>query len=436
MARRVVVVGDHEQVSPSAVGQDVAVVQQLIDEHLEDIPNSVLYDGQISVYDLARQSFGGAICLTEHFRCVPDIIEFSNHLSYGGKIRPLRDPSKATLKPHVIAHRVENGKAANDINKAEALAIASLIRASIEQPEYRNKSFGVVSLVGDDQALEIERLLLHHLPPAEYEARRVLCGNAAQFQGDERDVMFLSVVAGSDKNQLRLRSEAMFKQRFNVAASRARDQMWVVHSLDPADLKPKDLRRRLIQHAEDPEAVRLLAKQSESWSETPLEHEVHDRLFEAGYRVLPHWRVGYYTIDLVVEAGGRRLAIECDGDKPEALDQLREDMARQAILERLGWSFVRVRASEFFLNPDKAMKPVFQRLGELKIRPEGGNGVEQTVQNGKDVLERIIQRAAEYRQHWTAQANARLARAASGAPERGRKASKAAKKKKKASARK
>jgi len=45
-----------------------------------------------------------------------------------------------------------------------------LIRASIEQPEYKNKSFGVVSLVGDDQALEIERLLLHHLPPAEYEA--------------------------------------------------------------------------------------------------------------------------------------------------------------------------------------------------------------------------------------------------------------------------
>ncbi|HKC59961.1 MAG TPA: DEAD/DEAH box helicase, partial [Myxococcales bacterium] len=227
MARRVVVVGDHEQVSPSAVGQDLAIVQQLIDEHLEDIPNSVLYDGQMSVYDLARQSFGGAICLTEHFRCVPEIIEFSNHLCYGGRIRPLRDPSKATLKPHVIAHRVEKGRSANETNPAEALAIASLIRAAIEQPEYKNKSIGVVSLVGDDQALEIERLLLHHIPPAEYESRRVLCGNAAQFQGDERDVMFLSVVDTAEGNPLRLRSEPMFKQRFNVAASRARDQMWV-----------------------------------------------------------------------------------------------------------------------------------------------------------------------------------------------------------------
>src|SRR5437667_12755224 len=108
--------------------------------------------------------------------------------------------------------------------------------------------------------------------------------------------------------------------------------MWVVHSRDPADLKPKDLRRRLILHAEDPAAVRLLMTQSADSSETALEHEVHNRLFEAGYRVLPHWRVGYYTIDLVVEGGGRRLAIECDGDKPAAVEQLREDMARQAIL--------------------------------------------------------------------------------------------------------
>lgn len=435
MARRVVVVGDHEQVSPSAVGQDVAVVQQLIDEHLEDIPNSVLYDGQMSVYDLARQSFGGAICLTEHFRCVPEIIEFSNHLCYGGKIRPLRDPSKATLKPHIIAHRVENGRAKNETNPAEALAIASLIRAAIEQPEYKNKSFGVVSLVGDDQALEIERLLLHHLPPAEYEARRVLCGNAAQFQGDERDVMFLSVVDTADDGALRLRSEPMFKQRFNVAASRARDQMWVVHSLDPADLKPKDLRRRLIQHAEDPEAVKLLMKQSEEPSETPLEHDVHTRLFEAGYRVLPRWRVGYYTIDLVVEGGGRRLAIECDGDKAESGEQLREDMARQAILERLGWSFVRVRASEFFLDPQKAMKPVLARLGELKIRPEAG-GATAEAQSGKEVLDRIIRRAAEYRQHWVNQANAQRARAAKAPAEKPRRGGKPAKKGRKTSARK
>ena len=62
IAKQVVVVGDHEQVSPSAVGQDVNTVQNLIRLHLQGIPNSDLYDGKMSVYDLARQSFGGTIC--------------------------------------------------------------------------------------------------------------------------------------------------------------------------------------------------------------------------------------------------------------------------------------------------------------------------------------------------------------------------------------
>jgi hypothetical protein len=39
------------------------------------IPNAHLYDGQTSVYDLARQSFGGTIRLVEHFRCVTDVIQ-------------------------------------------------------------------------------------------------------------------------------------------------------------------------------------------------------------------------------------------------------------------------------------------------------------------------------------------------------------------------
>ena len=63
LAKEVVVVGDHEQVSPYAVGQKGDRVQALIDELLVDIPNKQPYDGKTSVYDLARQSFGGTIRL-------------------------------------------------------------------------------------------------------------------------------------------------------------------------------------------------------------------------------------------------------------------------------------------------------------------------------------------------------------------------------------
>jgi len=70
----------------------------------------------------------------------------------------------------------------------------------MEQPEYKKNdagqplSFGVVSLVGDEQAIEIDNLIRAHVSPDRYELHRVLCGNAAQFQGDERDVMFISLV--------------------------------------------------------------------------------------------------------------------------------------------------------------------------------------------------------------------------------------------------
>src|SRR5437016_11308296 len=259
LGKTVLVVGDHEQVSPSAVGQDLGIIQNLIFQYLPGIPNSDLYDGQISIYDLARQSFGGTTCLVEHFRCVPEIIQFSNMVSYDGRIKPLRDASRVHLRPYTIAHRVTGSARDGKINRQEAQTIASLLAAAIEQPEYRKNgarqqlSFGVVSLVGDEQAIEIDNLVRAHISPDRYELHRVLCGNAAQFQGDERDVEFISVVDTADRRSLSLRDQELFKQRFNVAASRARDQMWIVHSLSSnVDLKADDLRRQLIEHAEDP----------------------------------------------------------------------------------------------------------------------------------------------------------------------------------------
>lgn len=76
------------------------------------------------------------------------------------------------------------------------------------------------------------------------------------------------------------------------------------------------------------------------------------RLVAAGYRVHTQWQAGYYRIDLVVEGGGRRVAIECDGDSYNPPEQLIEDLERQAVIERLGWQFVRIRGTELSRNPD------------------------------------------------------------------------------------
>ena len=408
LGKTVLVVGDHEQVSPSAVGQDLGIIQNLIFQYLPGIPNSDLYDGQISIYDLARQSFGGTTCLVEHFRCVPEIIQFSNMISYDHRIKPLRDASRVQLRPHTIAYRVAGSSRDGKINRQEALGVASLLTAAMEQPEYKKNdagqptTFGVVSLVGDEQALEIDNLLRKHISPDSYELHRLLCGNAAQFQGDERDIVFISLVDTAQRGPLSLRDQELFKQRFNVAASRARDQMWVVHSLSPQnDLKPDDLRRQLIEHAQDPSRLMHALEEKEKRTQSPFEREVMKRLVAAGYRVAPHWRVGAFRIDLVVEGDGRRLAIECDGDRYYPLEKLPQDMDRQAVLERMGWIFARVRGTEFFRNPERAMKPVYDKLQHLEISPNSASpSTSKKAQPLADLIDRVITRAEELRRAW------------------------------------
>ena len=407
LGRQVVVVGDDKQVSPEAVGQRVEETQQLIDTFLKDIPNKLLYDGTSSIYDIAKTCFAGMVQLREHFRCVPDIIQFSNDLSYEGKILPLRDPSHIQRKPYTVAYRVEGATSNDKVNEKEAVTVASVLIAATEQPEYKEATFGVISMVGDDQAMKIDALLRQYMSPKEYDRRLIRCGNSAQFQGDERDVMFLSMVdAPKGEGPLSLRADERFKKRFNVAASRARDQLWVVHSLDPeVDLKPGDLRRRLIQHAQDPKALTHALSALEERTESEFEKQVLVRLVRAGYRVIPQWQVGAYRIDMVVEGGGKRLAVECDGDKWHPHEKLEQDMARQAILERLGWKFVRIRGSQFFRNPDTAMEPVFRKLQEMDIPMEGMQSNEAILSNEHELKERIIRRAAELRAEWSGESD-------------------------------
>jgi very-short-patch-repair endonuclease len=420
LGHNVIVVGDHEQVSPSAVGQEAAVIQNLIDQFLQGIPNAHLYDGQTSVYDLARQSFGETVRLVEHFRCVREIIQFSNQLSYDGDIKTLRDASHVRLKPHVLAYPVMGSTRDGRVNRQEAKVVVSLIAAALEQAEYQTNEFGwpssigVVSLVGEEQALEINRLLRTHLAPDAYERHRLLCGTSAQFQGDERDVVFLSVVDAPANGALHLRDQQMFKQRYNVAASRARDQMWVVHSLDPqTDLQPGDLRRRLIEHAQAPELLTRTFDNQETNIQSALERDVMKRLVQAGYQVIPRWKVGSMSIDLVVEGNGKRLAIECDGDRDLPLEKLRDDIERQSMLERLGWTFARVRGSIFFREPNHAMTPLFDKLQSLEIS-NMGQGLDPDRAGGSsnlgELTERVIRRADELRNEWSALHNKRRLR--------------------------
>ena len=374
LGKQIIVVGDHEQVTPLGVGKAQTILDNLRKSMLKDIPNSHLFDNLSSIYDIGRQSFGDAIRLVEHFRCVPEIISFSNQLSYEGKIRPLRESNSTDIKPACIARRVD-GFRDGDTNKGEARFIVDHVKAMIQHPMYARKSIGVISMLGEQQALLIQSMLHKEIPGTEIEARRIQAGISGEFQGDERDIVFLSMVdSAAGEGPLRMTGDGAYEQtkkRYNVAASRARDQLWVIHSFDPElHLKSGDLRLRLLDHVRDPLASIRAFNEQVGKTESPFEREVLKRLTASGYHVKSQWQVGYYRIDMVIEGAGRRLALECDGDRYHPMEKLAEDMERQSILERLGWQFVRIWGTAYYRNPDLALRPVFERLSELGIPPE------------------------------------------------------------------
>ena len=397
LGERIAVVGDHEQVSPLAVGQDVGAMAALIAQHLVGIPNSHLYDGKTSVYDLARQSFGGTIALREHFRCMPDIIEFSNELAYNLEIRPLRNPAAAP-QPHVIEYVVPpqlldggSGKT----NRSEAYTVVALLKAATEAQEYADKTLGAITLLGDEQAGLIQDLALRLVGAVELERRRFVAGNAPQFQGDERHVIFLSMVDVPTGSPLPLRQTEAFKQRYNVAASRAKDQLWLVHSLDPnRDLKAGDLRRLLIEYVRDPGARRRSVQEAAHRAESPFECAVIERLVMLGYRVESQVWVGRYRIDMVVSDSRNQVALECDGDRYHGIDQIPEDMARQAVLERAGWRFVRIRGTRYYRDPEGTMAWVLSELRRLGVEPMGAAPSRAKMeQHAIEFRDRVVRRA-------------------------------------------
>ena len=378
MGKKVVVVGDHEQVSPDAVGEVSNVAQALQVQFLENIPNKHLYDGKLSLYDMSRWVADGMLSLNEHFRCMPAIIGFSNQLSYDGRIKPLRDSNASTLLP-VIPFKVQgNRQGKQKINKEEAFEIVALIKAMCEHKAYAHSTIGVISLLGTEQAIYIEQLIRQHIPASEIEKRKIICGNAAQFQGDEREVIFLSMVDSNEGDgPMRKQGDGandLYKKRYNVAASRAQNQMWVLHSVDyQTDLKPDDIRRQLLDYcyavAKKPVEITNTHR-----TDSEFERLVLKELLDRGYHVKTQYEVGAYRIDMVVEYEGRQLAVECDGEKwHSGTEKIAEDFARQAILERLGWTFHRIRGSLFFRDSSSAIQQLVERLNQLGICPKTTN---------------------------------------------------------------
>jgi very-short-patch-repair endonuclease len=380
ISNKMIVVGDNQQISPAGVGIADADVAGLQRQYLEGLPHQVALSPQSSLYDNARIRFNQNIVLREHFRCMPEIIQFSNDLCYASNGTPL-DPLRAypanRLEPLVLRHVADGyrqGSTQHAQNPPEAEAIVEQICACIDDPRYAGLTMGVISLQGEAQAKLIESLLLGTLDPEVIEERRIICGDAYAFQGDERHVIFLSMVAAPGETRIGVLSNEAARQRFNVAVSRAQDQIWLFHTAQLDALSDGCMRHRLLSYMLEPH--RQASDEDQQRFDSEFERHVYQRITARGFHVRTQVCVGdpvnhRYRIDLVVEGMQGRLAVECDGDEWHGMDRYEKDMARQRDLERAGWQFVRIRGGDYYRDPEKAMEPVWAELERLGIRPGG-----------------------------------------------------------------
>jgi hypothetical protein len=385
--KKVLVVGDPEQISPSHVGIERDKVFQLNRHYLSDIPNSdITFVIDNSLYNITEVMGISRTLLTEHFRCVPHIIGFNNHLcpSYAGKLEPLRQPNpQEMLEPAIVTKFVEKGfKDNNDVNRPEAEVLVEELMNCCKNDLYssggkdnRKRTMGVISLLGEKQAKYISELIAERLDETERAERRIICGDAYAFQGDERDVMFLSLVVAPNAPFASLVRDAD-RQRFNVATSRARDQVHLFHSARLDDIKnPSCVRYKLLSWylnppiAEMTAGIEILKKRAES----EFEIEVGGRIISRGYKVIPQFcpfpSDFNYRIDLVVQGDTTRVAVECDGDRWHGSDSWEYDQRREAQLRRAGWKFWRISGSFFYRNKGKSLDALWKFLEEEGVNP-------------------------------------------------------------------
>lgn len=378
LARRMIVVGDDQQISPHGldnIPEETVIALQR--RHLAGIAFPNAFSAHGSLYGNAKIRFEQSVVLREHFRCMPEIIRFSDELCYavnGTPLDPLRMYGAGRLKPLVVRHVADGALTGTDENDPEADAVVAQIMSCIEDPRYAGLSMGVISLEGEAQARLIEDKLLSALEPEVVIERRLMCGDAYAFQGDERHVVFLSMVAAPAEGPLPALVSEQARQRFNVAASRAQDQLFLFSSVTPDDLDPSSLRHRLLTAMLDPGPAAMADPRPRF--DHDLERDVFRMITDRGFHARTQVCVGdpathRYRIDIVVEGRHGRLAVECEGDAWNGAERYEADLARQRDLERAGWHFVHLRGGDFYRDRESATRPLWQALEALGIRPGG-----------------------------------------------------------------
>ncbi len=371
--RQIVVVGDQKQLPPTSFfDRQVGGEDEASPEDEEDIRAAQL-GAMESVLSLCEARALPGRMLRWHYRSRhPSLIQVSNIEFYDQKLICPPSPDHAGgasgLRFTHVEGEYQRGKKRDNPKEADAIAEAVLARVR-ERPD---ASLGVVALSVSQRDCILNRIEWMRGEHPELEAfcrgnreEPFFVKNLENVQGDERDVIFISIGYGKDAGGYMAQSFGPVsaeggERRLNVLFTRARLQCRVFSSIRHRDIRldatrhrgPRVL-RRFLKFAETGDLdIPVLSEQG---PDSPFEEAVAQAIENHGYRVSGQVGSAGFRIDLAVHdpdhEGRFLLAVECDGARYHSSSWARErDRLRQEVLEGKGWRFHRIWSTDWFQN--------------------------------------------------------------------------------------
>lgn len=368
-ASKVVVAGDNHQLPPTAffAASD--------DEEYDENEDAGASEGFESLLDL-MMPFVRQWYLDWHYRSKDEsLISFSNHHIYHDRLVTFPGPGG----PPAIKHaEVTQGSGVDGQEESASAEVRKVLELVLDHARKNaDQTLGVITMgIKHMDRIQgaLDRELENHPELSAFfdanQPERFFVKNLERVQGDERDVIIISIGYGKDRTGgLPLRFGPLLseggRRRLNVAITRARQKVTVVSSFNHWDIDPLRIRkgsglellRDYLQYA----ASNGKIFSDIETSNVPLndfEAEVFDVLTLKGLKLIPQLGVSRFRIDIVAEhpqkPGRFVLAIECDGASYHSSYTARDrDRLRQQQLEALGWRFHRIWSTDWFMRKEE-----------------------------------------------------------------------------------
>ena len=381
--RQVVVVGDGKQLPPTSFFDRLMAAEDPDSESVTADLESVL--GLFSAQGAPERM------LRWHYRSRHEsLITVSNHEFYENRLVVFPSPDKGREDVGLVYHHLPDtvyDRGGTRSNAGEAKCVAEAVMEHARNRAHLTLGVAAFS-VAQMQAIENQLEILRRNDPsceaffADHPHEPFFVKNLENVQGDERDVVFISVGYGKIAGGYvpmsfgPLNSDGG-ERRLNVLITRARRVCEVFTNLtaDDIDLGRSNARgvralKTFLKYAKDGQLDVPVATGREP--DSPFEESVLSALQREGYQVETQVGSAGFFIDLAVvdpECPGRYLlGVECDGATYHSARSARDrDRLRQEVLEALGWRIHRVWSTDWFRNPDAELKRLVGSIEEAKL---------------------------------------------------------------------